>query len=126
MVVYGNSKQESSTNGKSDNHCNSKPETFSISEKNIQLELGIRMKTRLAFDDIVSDTISRRKNDPLIDGLMVKSAIANFYESMRKDKTMESMLKERGINYQKILEEECSKTIEKYFNGDCINYNTVK
>ena len=84
------------------------------------------MKTRLAFDDIVSDTISRRKNDPLIDGLMVKSAIANFYESMRKDKTMESMLKERGINYQKILEEECSKTIEKYFNGDCINYNTVK
>ena len=120
MVVYGNKRKESNQDEKNDVILsnNDSKTSFSIEEKDIRLELEIRKKTRMGFDGVVADSLSEGNSNPLIDGLKVKAAIANFYQSMKQEKTMESMLKARGIDYQKILEEECLKAMEKYLKGD--------
>lgn len=45
-------------------------------------------------------------------------SIANFYQTMKNDKSLEQGLKTYGINYQDILYEECQSALRKYLNKD--------
>lgn len=59
-------------------------------------------------------TTQSQYNDPLMLGLVVKSAIATFYQQMKNDSTLLSLCELYGLNYQSILKEECNYALHRY------------
>lgn len=75
----------------------------------------IRQKIRIGFDQIVKKTMAHIENgDTLIAGLLIKSAIINFYYQMEKEQTLTMFCNEHNINYKILLKEECDYALQKY------------
>lgn len=74
-----------------------------------------RESVRKGFDKAVKDVIPTLMNDPMMDGLMVQAAIANFYQSMKNSSEIQVIgLTAKGWIPEKILEEECNHALKKY------------
>ncbi|WP_217954964.1 hypothetical protein [Alistipes timonensis] len=75
----------------------------------------IRQKIRAGFDQNVKKmTTQSQYNDPLMLGLVVRSAIATFYQQMKNDSTLLSLCELYGLDYQSILKEECNYALHRY------------
>lgn len=84
---------------------------------NLYVEKQARGKIRQGFDESVSNAVNEL-SDPLFKGLQAKAAIVNFYQTMKLDYSLQQGLKKYGIDYQKMLEEECLNALKKYLKGD--------
>lgn len=81
-------------------------------------EQAIREQLRDTFDDnvkfVFEDCTSR---DPLLDGLRVEAAIATVYQTLKGEPVLSHLCSFQGIDYNKILDEECTKALKRYLEG---------
>lgn len=76
-----------------------------------------RLKIRTGFDECVKDVLKDNRdmlNDPLFGGLMVETAIASFYQSIKGDSTLWLIANQTGIDFDQIVDEERDRAIRKY------------
>ncbi|WP_298045626.1 hypothetical protein [Bacteroides sp.] len=76
-------------------------------------EEALRSKIRQGFEDSVMDVIREGAADSPMGGLIVKTAIANFYQRMKSSELRDICLK-TGVNFQDILDEEYQNALRKY------------
>lgn len=76
-------------------------------------EEALRSKIRQGFEDSVMDVIREGAADSPMGGLIVKTAIANFYQRMKSSELRDICLETR-VNFQDILDEECQNALHKY------------
>lgn len=76
-------------------------------------ETALREKIRQGFDESVMEVIREGAAESPMGGLIVKTAIANFYQRI-KSSELNSICQETGVNFQNILDEEYQKALHKY------------
>lgn len=81
-------------------------------------ELIIRLKLRKSFAEVVKDTALKAKESgitksPFIE-LLIKSAIGNFYQAMKKETILRKACEAKNISYDDILDEECQYIVHHY------------
>lgn len=76
-------------------------------------EEALRSKIRQGFEDSVMDVIREGAADSPMGGLIVKTAIANFYQRMKSSELRDICLETR-VNFQDILDEEYQNALRKY------------
>lgn len=76
-------------------------------------EKALRDKIRQGFDDSVMEVIRDGAAESPIGGLIVKTAIANFYQRM-KSCELSNICPETGVSFLDILNEECQNALHKY------------
>lgn len=77
-------------------------------------EEELRNRISQEFDNVAIESL-KQFNEPLLAGLMLKSAIASLYKNLKESKEMEIACRAEGINYQVILDDECKKALNRYF-----------
>ena len=76
-------------------------------------ETALKEKIRQGFDDSVMEVSREGAAESPMGGLIVKTAIANFYQRM-KSSELANICLETGVNFQDILDEECQNALHKY------------
>ena len=80
-------------------------------------EVNIRLKIRAGFDESIKDVLKMNKNilnDPLFGGLMIETAIASFYQSIKGNSTLWLIAEQIGLDFDQIVDEERDRAIRKY------------
>lgn len=88
------------------------------------LKERIRTKLRKAFREFIEDTKKEdtynKMEDP-VKYLILKAAVANFYQQMQNEKSLVAMSNLYQIDYNTLLDEECMKIMEEveteFFNN---------
>lgn len=76
-----------------------------------------REQIRSGFDESVKNAVNGNRdliNDPLFGGMLVQGAIGNYYQSMKSDSMLWLLANQIGLDYDKILEDECNRALKKY------------
>ena len=82
-------------------------------------EQVIREQLKDSFDDNVKFVFKENgmTGDPMLDGLRVQSAIAAVYQNLKGDPELSLLCSVKGIDYDKILDEESNKALGRYLEG---------
>ncbi|MCR4798984.1 MAG: hypothetical protein K5860_00575 [Bacteroidales bacterium] len=76
-----------------------------------------RERIRKEFDNTIKEIEQKNKdmiNDPMFGGLLVEGAIGTLYQSLKEDSMLWLLAEQLGLDYDKIIEEECRIAIKKY------------
>lgn len=76
-------------------------------------EKALRDKIRQGFDDSVMEVFRDGVAESPMGGLIVKTAIANFYQRMKSSELCD-ICQETEVNFLDILDEECQNALHKY------------
>ena len=85
-------------------------------------ECKLRNKLATGFDEVVENVLSDPKsksllNDPMFGPMLIQSAIGNMYRALKNGNefsTLSELCIKEGLDYQKILDEELDKALNKY------------
>ena len=78
-------------------------------------EAKLRQKIRQGFDDCVAEVVQQSgTEDTFFLGLIVQSAIANYYQSLKNDNSLKQLCQRSNIDYNSLLDEECRNALNKY------------
>lgn len=78
-------------------------------------ESKLRKQIRKSFNDSVKNACRKADiKDPLFRDLMIRSAIANLYDALKKESTLYVIASAQGLDFDEILEDECKRAMNKY------------
>lgn len=77
-----------------------------------------RMKIRSSFDDSVKLAKKNFIGDPMLDGTLIESAIANIYNELRNSDKIQMLCTLQGIDDWKILREERDRALKMFFGSN--------
>ena len=82
-------------------------------------EQAIRERLKDSFDDNVKFVFKENgiSGDPMLDGLRVQAAIAAVYQNLKGNPELSLLCSVKGMDYDKILDEECTKALGRYLEG---------
>ena len=81
------------------------------------VEQQLREKINKSFEDEIDHLINKDKSmmqDPLFGPLLLQSGITNLSKELKKSSELDVICSLNGINYQKLVDEECNKILNKY------------
>lgn len=80
-------------------------------------EEKFRDHVRACFDESVENVVKEHGDmvkDPMFGGMMVQSAIASVYQTLKNDPKLSLFANISDFNPLEIIEEECKRALDKY------------
>ncbi|MGQ8336306.1 hypothetical protein ACUNWD_07110 [Sunxiuqinia sp. A32] len=75
----------------------------------------VKKKITDAFEELIQEMIRDHcQNDPLLDGLIVQTAIANLYKSYKADTSLKQLGDFSESEYENIVDEVTTEMTQKY------------
>ena len=80
-------------------------------------EQSLREQIREGFDNCVCHAVKdhvETQEDPIFCGMLVQGAIGAYYQSLKEEETLSTLASIIGVDYDKMIEEECLRALNKY------------
>lgn len=70
---------------------------------------------RSGFEKVITTAYKSVEGDSFLAPILMQSAMANFYESIKLDQSLKTLIEASGLNFEELLDEEAQAAYQKYF-----------